>query len=444
MAYIDPKTQQTYPSREWMMANIKNLPEVQKAYPATPPTVPGAGVATVGMLGQPQQQQFPNLSLTSKQDETLRIKTELDRIIGEVGKLTPILTRAETAGFGVETGKDIPQHIIEGKPAPEGVVEPPVPPEDPNETANKALMDRISKLETIAFATPTTDWQTIYKKAFEDSGLADVKTRMDDLDSQISQRRDELIQAEDQITKNPWLPEAGRTGRIAQLYSMAEKEITNLIDQRNSLSTEYQSGIERAERVATKTQAEQEAGRKLSTEELKYWQGVIEAREKIPETPKTFKTDEGTFAWEWDDETGTWSAKLISEAVAKEDELLSISEAEKLGVPYGTTKAEATEMGITPSKAPTVTETKQKSFSDMSSQLNNVVGTDGYVSPEDYKAAKKAWLDGGYSVYGDFDKLFARFINPTHRSDYTTSTTTSSGGSGEVSCEEDPTQFKCN
>jgi len=33
MTYKDPKTGTTYPSREWMISNIGNLPEVQRAYP---------------------------------------------------------------------------------------------------------------------------------------------------------------------------------------------------------------------------------------------------------------------------------------------------------------------------------------------------------------------------------------------------------------------------
>jgi hypothetical protein len=48
----------------------------------------------------------------------------------------------------------------------------------------------------------------------------------------------------------------------------------------------------------------------------------------------------------------------------------------------------------------------------MSSQLDTIVGTDGYISPEDYKTAKKAWVGSGNSSES-FDKTFSIYRNPS-------------------------------
>ena len=49
--------------------------------------------------------------------------------------------------------------------------------------------------------------------------------------------------------------------------------------------------------------------------------------------------------------------------------------------------------------------------------LSARVGTDGYVSPEDYKKARSAWIADGYTTT-DFDNRFGGFVNPGGAQDY--------------------------
>lgn len=58
-------------------------------------------------------------------------------------------------------------------------------------------------------------------------------------------------------------------------------------------------------------------------------------------------------------------------------------------------------------------ETKKLDIGSMATQLNNVVGTDGYVSPENFKKARKAWMAAGYSGK-EFNETFTSYINPDH------------------------------
>jgi hypothetical protein len=54
---------------------------------------------------------------------------------------------------------------------------------------------------------------------------------------------------------------------------------------------------------------------------------------------------------------------------------------------------------------------------DMSVQIESVKGSDGYVSPENWKKAKDVWRNEGFKPE-DFIKNFYTFINPSRPSDY--------------------------
>lgn len=64
--------------------------------------------------------------------------------------------------------------------------------------------------------------------------------------------------------------------------------------------------------------------------------------------------------------------------------------------------------GDKPSEAETTKGNAQK----VASQLAGRAGEDGYVAPEDYKTARRAWVNAGYSA-DDFDSRFAKtYVNP--------------------------------
>ena len=53
----------------------------------------------------------------------------------------------------------------------------------------------------------------------------------------------------------------------------------------------------------------------------------------------------------------------------------------------------------------------------MTTQLRSVSGGDGYVSPDSYKEAKKAWVARGYTA-DQFDNMYNGYVNPDHWGDY--------------------------
>lgn len=61
---------------------------------------------------------------------------------------------------------------------------------------------------------------------------------------------------------------------------------------------------------------------------------------------------------------------------------------------------------------PTEAETTRGNAAKVASQLKGRAGEDGFVSPEDYKTARRAWVASGYTAK-DFDERFGTsFVNP--------------------------------
>lgn len=63
---------------------------------------------------------------------------------------------------------------------------------------------------------------------------------------------------------------------------------------------------------------------------------------------------------------------------------------------------------------PTEAETERSARSKVSGYLNGRTGSDGYVAPEDYVAARNAWTQDGFSRV-DFDDEFKSLVNPKSR-----------------------------
>lgn len=57
------------------------------------------------------------------------------------------------------------------------------------------------------------------------------------------------------------------------------------------------------------------------------------------------------------------------------------------------------------------TEQKKADIASMSNAIQTRLGTDGFISPQDWQHAKQKWVSGGYSV-ADFDAIFDIYKNP--------------------------------
>ena len=67
---------------------------------------------------------------------------------------------------------------------------------------------------------------------------------------------------------------------------------------------------------------------------------------------------------------------------------------------------------------PSESELMRSARSEIAGQLNTRTGSDGFVSPPDYKKARSAWVSKGFSAK-DFDESFANeYANPSHYDQY--------------------------
>ena len=88
----------------------------------------------------------------------------------------------------------------------------------------------------------------------------------------------------------------------------------------------------------------------------------------------------------------------------------------------GTTKTIST--GLPAKKTSTSTEkatdSEIKVFykQSMQSELNKVVGTDGYIAPADWAKARQKWSANTTMGAADFDEAFRGYVNPQHPQDY--------------------------
>ena len=118
--------------------------------------------------------------------------------------------------------------------------------------------------------------------------------------------------------------------------------------------------------------------------------------------------------------SGKTSENLIKRATEIDTDILSVSEAQALRLPYGTTKARAAAMGIVPEK--TISDVLTRSgaleytkfdYSEDASQLETSRGTDGWVDPTIYQKLYDAWISSGGKI-ADFVKTFPpeQYVNP--------------------------------
>lgn len=104
------------------------------------------------------------------------------------------------------------------------------------------------------------------------------------------------------------------------------------------------------------------------------------------------------------------------------DKLLSVAEAKSLGVPYGTTQAQAAKLGVTPTNSsvkktsptpspiPKLTATSLADAFKTGWQSEGYIQGNGKISSKDYKEAKAEWRNQGFTGSA-FDQAMADLID---------------------------------
>lgn len=136
----------------------------------------------------------------------------------------------------------------------------------------------ISELEASVFSKPRKDTERLYREAYRESGLRDLKREIEKLDDDIAEQRALLADATSDIDANPFLIETSRVGRGRRVLDQAETKINNLISQQKAKSDLYNRGLDEIDSLISRTQADFKTDRLIDEAKLKYLQTKAEGQ----------------------------------------------------------------------------------------------------------------------------------------------------------------------
>lgn len=236
-----------------------------------------------------------------------------------------------------------------------------------------------------AFTKPSQNTQQIYESAYKAAGL-------DQLFSKISDRRQKLLDTEEQINDNPWLSEASRSGRVGRIRDKLNAEIANLQSEYDTTHNEVKDLVTRnsedfntnakiAEaRMNWLTKAIEEKANSSTAKNLATYLSDYTAGKNAQEKPQTITV--GDDVYQWDPLTKKFTLAVRGKA--------SLTATER------TANAQAAAV----SKArPTLLAS---------------VGQDGYVDPATYQSLREDYA-GLFGESDSFDEVFANRLSPQER-----------------------------
>lgn len=154
----------------------------------------------------------------------------------------------------------------------------------------------------------TPNFVDTYKNIYNQLGLGDIRSQIESTGTQLQDLQNKKIDEISLVNENPWLTEGQRQERVNAVNKRYDMRESNLVNRIQLFQSTFEQGRQEAQFVASQTQ-----------QERKDQQAMIERQLAAEQTLK-----------------------------AKGQEVLSVADARTLGVPYGTTVAEAKKLGVTP------------------------------------------------------------------------------------------------
>ena len=230
----------------------------------------------------------PTITDEEKQRTIADIQTKITEAQAQLATARTALERETVIRDTVQSmaglGEAYPTEYIKAM----GVLTAAISPEE-----KKAIYDKygISTLETKAFAAPTATFETTYKRLYEESGLGDIKTKMDAKQDEINKVQADYDAETQKVNEDPWLSEGRRLGKNRVITDMYDKRMSRLNAEYTTFSNQYDRGKSEAENIATRALMAEEKGQTRTKEELNYY---IKRAETDIEASKTLKEAEET------------------------------------------------------------------------------------------------------------------------------------------------------
>lgn len=110
-----------------------------------------------------------------------------------------------------------------------------------------------------------------YESAYKDKGMERIKDDVSALDTQIGQVRDAMNESVLKTRQNPYLSASALAGDVSKITDKYQADINNLVQQRNALAGQYNTGLSEIETEVENTLSDKAM-------ELQYWDGLIKAQ----------------------------------------------------------------------------------------------------------------------------------------------------------------------
>lgn len=274
-----------------------------------------------------------------------------------------------------------------------------------NNTNNTAEIDAlIQQYFGGSNKSPQSSFLEEYKKVYTDLGIPSIKQRYDDIAGQYTKLQTDLSSAEEKINDDPFLSAQSKNDRINVLRQKNQKSLDTLTNQLSLYSGLYKDAQDEAQFVASSVFGERDSNRefglklaereekkqeatrnlaKIDPSRFKEVQGglfdvqsqnfVVNPQEKFDSSQ--YKEVQGGL---YDVKSGKFvvSPKATGGRGGGSNKLLSVSESEALGVPFGTTEEEA--YGLRVTGKPSESQSKARQFA-VSADDANVVLSEGYT-----------------------------------------------------------------
>lgn len=287
-----------------------------------------------------------------------------------IAPIAPVTPAAPNTALFAQPGENFAQYearVAGGNSgnAPAGPTTPTVTPEDhvAQSLGYKDYADASQQL-----TAPTANETKLYNDAYSAAGL-------DQLQSTITGKQNDLTDALGKINDNPWLDEASRVGRGRIVQQLATADIKNY-------QTEYANKLKEVQDLVKSETADgtlQTTANKAKLAALETQAKDLAAQSKIDNAaPKTVKGSTSGTTYQWNPTTQKFEPTIPQ-----------------------TPKSPSSASSKSPSK---------QDISKIGSAMQSFAGQDGFVSPQTWQQALNEWTAAGYSS-ASFASAFKGYAN---------------------------------
>ncbi len=145
----------------------------------------------------------------------------------------------------------------------------------------------IPDLVTQVYSKPAKTTQAVYEDYYNQSGLADIKSKVATLDTELKTIRDGYTTATKEHQDNPWLSASTRSAKIAREKELYGQREANSIALRQSYLDQYNLGVDEVEKIVGRVSGDLEFDRTLNADKLNYLLNEAERKAGLTVTDKT-------------------------------------------------------------------------------------------------------------------------------------------------------------